>query len=158
MRHGARAPVEDRDLDKFSVAEGYLTPEGMRQRYLLGRRNRSRYIDKFNLLSVDFDPRELFMQSTNVYRTLQSGYSELMGLYPPGSGEKLTANQEKAVSTISAPPFQVRDAEKINSEQLDAALPDYFVPFALFEYSNSDIHDDCSHDGCNYINSVDYDL
>ena len=43
VRHGARAPIEDRELDKFSVAEGMLTPEGMRQRYLLGRYSRQRY-------------------------------------------------------------------------------------------------------------------
>ena len=31
VRHGARAPIEDRDIDKFTVAEGMLTPEGMRK-------------------------------------------------------------------------------------------------------------------------------
>lgn len=30
VRHGARAPIENRDIDKFTVAEGILTPEGMR--------------------------------------------------------------------------------------------------------------------------------
>ena len=30
VRHGARAPIEDRDLDEFPVDEGWLTPEGMR--------------------------------------------------------------------------------------------------------------------------------
>ena len=30
VRHGARAPIENRDLDKFPVEEGLLTPEGMR--------------------------------------------------------------------------------------------------------------------------------
>ena len=40
VRHGARAPIEDRALDQFPVGKGYLTPEGMRQRYLLGRYTR----------------------------------------------------------------------------------------------------------------------
>ena len=26
VRHGARAPIEDRDLDQFTVGEGMLTP------------------------------------------------------------------------------------------------------------------------------------
>ena len=30
VRHGARAPIEDRNLDLFPVGEGLLTPEGMR--------------------------------------------------------------------------------------------------------------------------------
>ena len=84
MRHGARAPIEDRDLDKFTVDEGFLTPEGMRQRYLLGQHNRERYVDEYSFLSAKYNPTEVYMQSTNVNRTMQSGYSELMGLYPPG--------------------------------------------------------------------------
>lgn len=61
VRHGARAPIEDRDLDKFSVGEGLLTPEGMRQRYLLGRHNRKRYVDAFKLISEDYTPGEIYM-------------------------------------------------------------------------------------------------
>ena len=40
VRHGARTPFDDRTIEKFTVAEGMLTPEGMRQRYLLGRHSR----------------------------------------------------------------------------------------------------------------------
>jgi len=61
VRHGARAPIEDRDLDKFSVGEGQLTPEGMRQRYLLGRYSRERYTERFDLLSSEYDPNELYI-------------------------------------------------------------------------------------------------
>ena len=89
VRHGSRAPCEDQSLDKFKVGEGILTPEGMRERYLLGRRNRQRYIDEYGLISEEYNPREFYIQSTNVNRTVQSGYSELMGLYPVGSGAKL---------------------------------------------------------------------
>ena len=105
VRHGARAPIEDRELDTFSVGEGILTPEGMRQRYLLGRRNRQRYVEEWNLISDEYTPGEVYMQSTNVNRTMQSGYSELMGLYPPGAGERLTTDQSTAVGSFSAPPF-----------------------------------------------------
>ena len=61
VRHGARAPIEDRDINKFGVGEGQLTPEGMRQRYLLGRYNRERYTEKFDLLSAEYDPREIYI-------------------------------------------------------------------------------------------------
>ena len=45
VRHGARAPFDDHEIEKFTVAEGMLTPEGMRQRHLLGRHNRQRYTE-----------------------------------------------------------------------------------------------------------------
>ena len=54
----------------------------MRQRYLLGAYNRKRYTQDYQFLSLDEgDYDEVFTQSTNVNRTMQSGYSELMGLY-----------------------------------------------------------------------------
>lgn len=84
MRHGARAPFNDDNIDKFPVSEGMLTPQGMRQRYLLGRHTKERYTKTYDLLSEEYDASEIYVQSTNVNRTMQSGYSELMGLYPPG--------------------------------------------------------------------------
>ena len=52
------------------------------------------------------------MQSTNVNRTMQSGYSELMGLYPPGQAQGLTRQMQEAVSEggQAYPLFKVRDA------------------------------------------------
>ena len=84
VRHGARAPIGTHDLDKFPVEKGLLTPEGMRQRYLLGRHNRKRYTEDYSFLSDKLVPDEVLMISTDVNRTIMSGYSELMGLYPPG--------------------------------------------------------------------------
>lgn len=94
------------------------------------------------------------MESTNVNRTMQSGYSELMGLYPPGNGEKLTAAQGKAVSTFSAPPFGVRNADKINEDLKEQAMPEFYVQIPISEFNNNDIHDDASTDGCHFINQV----
>ena len=70
VRHGARAPLEERSLDKFPVAMGDLTPEGMRQRYLLGRYSRKRYTETFKLIPEEYDPRQVYVQSTNYNRTL----------------------------------------------------------------------------------------
>ena len=88
------------------------------------------------------------MQSTNVNRTMQSGYSELMGLYPPGAGAKLTQPQYHAIRTFSAPPFSVREAHKINHELGHQALPESYVQIPIAEFNNGDIHDDASTDGC----------
>ena len=157
VRHGARAPLENRDLEKFSVGEGFLTPEGMRQRYLLGRHNRERYVQEFGFLSETYNPIEIYMQSTNVNRTIQSGYSELMGLYPPEQNlsEKITpAMQENLRNNVAMPPFAVRNGEKINSELGDLPLPNGYVQVDIKVFNNHDINDDVSTDGCKYINSV----
>jgi len=54
VRHGARAPLNPDYVANFTVAEGMLTPQGMRQRYLLGRYHRERYTEKYQLLNPDY--------------------------------------------------------------------------------------------------------
>ena len=116
VRHGARAPIEDRGLDNFSVSKEQLTPEGMRHRHLLGRYNRERYSSEFKLISERYIPDEVLMMSTDVNRTIQSGYSELMGLYPPGQSgaERMTSGMVESIKDPRLTPFKVRDADKIN--------------------------------------------
>jgi hypothetical protein len=50
VRHGARAPIVAEPEGYFNVKMGLLTETGMRQRYMLGRYNRQRYIDREGLL------------------------------------------------------------------------------------------------------------
>ena len=78
VRHGARAPIQH-DGARFEAGfrPGELTPNGMRQRFFLGRYNYQRY---HQALGDDLQTKDnLYVQSTNVHRTLQSGYSELLG-------------------------------------------------------------------------------
>ena len=93
-RHGARAPfLKNKNYDaatEFQLGPSMLTPSGMRQRMLLGRRNRKRYIESKSVPSeVHHGQRpapgsgEIFVQSTDVARTLQSAYAELSGLLFP---------------------------------------------------------------------------
>jgi len=91
-RHGARAPTAT--ADNYSVAAGMLTPQGMRQRYLLGRYNRKRFTEEYDFISTEDGPEQFLMFSTDVDRTIQSGYSELMGMFTPDSisSNKLTTD------------------------------------------------------------------
>jgi len=45
VRHGARAPIQPGEATRFEAGfrPGELTPNGMRQRYFLGRYNYQRY-------------------------------------------------------------------------------------------------------------------
>lgn len=88
VRHGARAPIVPEPEGYFNVKMGLLTETGMRQRYMLGRYNRQRYIERENLLDEDLNPSQIYVQSTGVDRTLQSTYSEMMGLYKPSNNLK----------------------------------------------------------------------
>lgn len=58
------------------------------------------------------------MMSTEVNRTIQSGYSEYMGMFPPNPKKsiKLTMPQVKAINGVSAPPFTVRDSVSTNEK------------------------------------------
>ena len=85
-RHGARAPSKHGSVQEgFNVAPGMLTPSGMRQRYLLGKYNMRKYSEEYDLLDVEDGPEQVLMMSTIVNRTMQSGYSEYLGMFPPGS-------------------------------------------------------------------------
>lgn len=104
------------------------------------------------MLSAEYDADEVFMQSTDVNRTMQSGYSQLMGLYPPSKesgAAQLTPEEIRALDSGRAmPPFRVRDAAVINKDLGVSALPNDFAGVPILVFANEDIHDDCSYDGC----------
>ena len=56
VRHGARAPLLEEPEGFFKVKMGQLTASGMRQRLLLGKHNRERYVNKYHLLDEQFNP------------------------------------------------------------------------------------------------------
>ena len=129
FRHGARAPLKINDsfIDKLGEAwknPGELTGVGQRMHYLLGRRNRIRYInDGKTFLSTHFDPHEILIYSSNINRTMVSVSSQLQGFYPQDNqiGEKLTDAQIK----IAYPQVNVNYEEINNSISAlgDSALP-----------------------------------
>ena len=154
VRHGARAPIVNRSLANFTVGEGQLTPSGMRQRYLLGRYSRQRYTETFPLIPEEFDPAQVYIQATNKNRTVQSGYSELLGLYPPSDKSPLLSEPQKQAlqdGGVAAPPFGVRNSAEINSEVGDTALPNGFAAIDIFMFNNYDINDDVYNQGCPFI-------
>ena len=120
FRHGARAPQhfyfpdEYKDYAKeFWDNPGELTGMGQRMHYLLGIRNRLRYIDGKKFLSNKFNPHEILIYSSPFNRTIISVSSQLQGLYPQyvKQGENITEEQKD----FSKPQVNV-DCEKINEE------------------------------------------
>ena len=71
VRHGARTPIGTFNSDYFSIkGEGLLTSSGMRERYLMGKYNRERYIENYALLDPVYNPNQFIMESTDVFRTI----------------------------------------------------------------------------------------
>lgn len=99
------------------------------------------------------------MQSTDVLRTLQSGYSEYMGLFPPTEclPEQLCTLSQSAITDRALPPFTVRDASTINSELKAEILPNDFCVVAVPTFMNTSQEDDASYDGCAYALDCTYD-
>ncbi|KAH8417655.1 hypothetical protein KR222_003621, partial [Zaprionus bogoriensis] len=86
FRHGDRTPVDPYPTDPWNnrkywpVGWGQLTNRGKQQHYELGQWLRRRYS---SLLGTRFDPEQIYVQSTDVDRTLMSAESNLAGLYEP---------------------------------------------------------------------------
>jgi hypothetical protein len=115
----------------------------MRQRYLLGRYNYETYAKKLGGASL-FNPDGGFdMQSTDVYRTLQSGYSEMLGLVHH-SGLKtleLSKSQEKNLNSESrgTVPFLTRKAKSIKIVLGSNATVEGFIPMPVYTYLQYDL-------------------
>ena len=135
FRHGARGPLNIKQDGKDIYGEtwnhdGELTEVGMRQHYLIGYRNRQKYK---NFLSTSFDPKEMYVISTNVNRTIMSAYSQLQGLFPDGTGPELN---EKQLNYALPPIGDVDYSEEIKRLGKNA-LPNKSdaYPIHLFDYN-----------------------
>ena len=52
---------------------------------MLGKKNRQRYVDEYSMLDPQYNPFQILVKSTDIERTIQSSYSELLGMYQPSN-------------------------------------------------------------------------
>ncbi|CAG9336198.1 unnamed protein product [Blepharisma stoltei] len=122
-REGARAPLQFMpwdNLQKWPQGPAKLSPSGMRQHYLIGAELRNRYVNNTKLLSPWFYTPEIKVYSTDNDRTLTSATSQLLGLYPPGTGPSL---RNKFQLNNSVPPIEVENQQTIINKLGYSALP-----------------------------------
>ena len=146
-RHGARAPLELNENNEDIVGEkwpfvGELTGVGQRMEYVLGLRNRYKYITKKEFLSEQYDPHELLVYSTSLNRTLLSMTSQLQGLYPMYGKNVELLNQEQVEKSI--PPIDI-DYDEITNELKrikNTPLPDFMqiIPIHMINPSEKKIN------------------
>ena len=132
FRHGARGPnqLNNNNIDRLGEkweGLGEITGVGERMQYLLGLRNRKKYIEQEKFLPEKFDPHQMLIFTSSLNRTIVSCYSQLQGLYPQrvNLGKTLTKEQEE----IAYPPIlnelkeKDADIEQVIKELGDSALP-----------------------------------
>lgn len=92
IRHGDRTPASAvlNDSVQWKQGLGELTPKGMRQLYMIGKSLRKIYMQEEHLLPAQYTTNTMYVRSSDYNRTLMSAESLLLGLYPLGSGPKLT--------------------------------------------------------------------
>ena len=143
FRHGARTPYSGMTPNFtdcfgqkwFGIKE--LTGVGLRQHFLVGYRNRIKYTQENKLIKDTYDPREVFLISTDSNRTIMSANAQVQGLFMPGTGPKLFQNQ----SDSAVPPVKFEEI-KDEKERLDksdyTALPDNMNVIPVHSFFNAD--------------------
>ena len=131
-RHGARAPnkLDDNFLDTLKekwTNPGELTGIGERMHYLLGFRNRNRYIVEKKFLSEKYDPHEILIYSSFYNRTLVSAASQLQGFYPQNEGLGETLTEEKKKNSYPPVDMNISGVDEELEKLGDCSLPNNMV-------------------------------
>ena len=143
FRHGARTPYSGMTSDfkdcfnQQWIGLKELTGVGLRQHFLVGYRNRIKYINEAKLIKPYYDPREVYIISTDSNRTIMSANAQIQGLYPPGTGPSIYPNQtERAVPPVNTEDIQ-EEIEKLN-EYNYTALPYKMNIIPVHSFFNAD--------------------
>ena len=129
INHGVRSPHKglDSDFKDFSghtwIGQNELTGVGLRQSFLIGYRDRLRYLEEKGLISKEYDPREMLVYASENNRTLMSANALLHGLYPPGTGPTIDPSLvDRAVPPVDSESYQEEKDRLDNCNY--TALPD----------------------------------
>ena len=84
-----------------------------------------------------------------MYRTIQSGYSELLGML-----DGLSLVVPKVNTNAYRVPLNVRRTEQISNELLNKAAPDGFITVPIKTYIKARFENDLEWKNCKYVYAV----
>lgn len=130
-RHGARGPLNNVADTKWVLEYGkeQLTPVGRRQRYILGMNTRARYPsiflkEEYDKFTPEFLAENMHVRSTNVNRTIESGFSHMSGIYNPAGANKSKLPYGQKLPFDDANSTQYKPPQKLLFEpQLNSSSP-----------------------------------
>jgi lysosomal acid phosphatase len=138
FRHGGRGSifvVPSDYVDRYEVdwgGNGELSALGMRQHYLIGVRSRFKYK---NFLSQKYDPKDMLIYSTDQNRTILSAQAQLLGMFPPKSGNELDEHDLKfALPPNPITPEMQNEIDSLGNNALPKLLQ--VIPIQLFGGDN----------------------
>uniref|UniRef100_A0A9J7YEL1 Acid phosphatase 6, lysophosphatidic n=1 Tax=Cyprinus carpio carpio TaxID=630221 RepID=A0A9J7YEL1_CYPCA len=102
------APVEDSYRSKILTGgtyPGQLTTLGMQQLYDLGVRLRKKYIQEEPFLTPSFNPKEVYIRSTNIVRTIESAKCLVAGLFQQEQAGVVSILTDEAEKEILYPNY-----------------------------------------------------
>lgn len=133
----------------------------MRQRFFMGRKNYKEYGEALGGPEGLFGKNGIYVQSTNLYRTLYSGYSALHGFWTQSGGAPTQYISDKQVMDLNStglglPPFLISRKTQLNSQLKNASTSDGFIPLIVYTYNNDNngkvgMLNDLSYSWCDYV-------
>jgi hypothetical protein len=133
FRHGARSPAFNTFNQPYVVTEGpgNLLGNGMRMHYELGQSIRLKYNGTKLFNYTDFRYNYVEMTTSQYQRTILSAYSHLTGLFPLGTGQKITGLGSGEKDYFRIPPYTPlapNISSKFAMDQGPTAIPLNVIP------------------------------
>ena len=109
-------------MGHFWIGQNELSGVGLRQSFLVGYRDRLRYIEEKKLISDTYDPREIFIYASENNKTLMTASSLMHGIFLPGTGPQIDPSLvDRAVPPVD-PSSYIDEKKELDNDNY-TALP-----------------------------------